>query len=74
MGLSESEKNKLQVFTNISLSKNQIEVIIGRTLTNSEWKSLNRDYKKIFTQITKQVANISKRNNILRHIHLLPMN
>ena len=38
MGLSESEKNKLQAFTDISLNKNQIEVIIGRTLTKSEWK------------------------------------
>ena len=46
MGLSETEKNKLQAFANISFSKNQTELIIGRTLTNSEWKSLNMDYKK----------------------------
>src|SRR6476469_3965254 len=60
MGLSESEKTKLQVFNNISLSKNQTEVIIGRTLTNSEWNSLNKDYKKIFTQIAKQTATVAK--------------
>ena len=60
MGLSESEKNKLQAFTNITLSKNQTEVIIGRTLTNSEWKSLNIDYRRLFAQTAKQTANIAK--------------
>ena len=60
MGLSETEKNKLQAFANISFSKNQTELIIGRTLTNSEWKSLNMDYKKLFAQTAKQTANIAK--------------
>src|SRR6478609_2828010 len=60
MGLSESEKTKLQAFANISLSKTQTEVIIDRTLTNSEWKLLNKNYKKIFAQVAKQSANVAK--------------
>src|SRR6476469_4978701 len=68
MGLSESEKTKLQLFNNISLSKKQTDAIIGRTLTNSEWKLLNKDYQKIFVQVAKQTANVAKqkRHNLLQ--------
>ena len=57
MGLSEEEKNKLQIFSKIKLDRNQIDVILGRQLTNAEWKSMTKDYRKIFTPIAKQAAN-----------------
>ena len=44
MGLSQDEKNKLQVFSNMPLNRIQTETIIGRKLTDAEWESRNHDY------------------------------
>ena len=56
MGLSQDEKNKLQVFSNMPLNRIQMETIIGRELTDAEWESRNQDYPKICSPIAKQAA------------------
>ena len=68
MGLSQYEKEKLVAFSNIQLDRNQTEIIIGRKLENSEWKKINRDYKKIFSALARQDANVGKRKNRLKEI------
>jgi len=79
MGLSQDEKNRLEVFNNIPLNRIQTETIIGRKLTDAEWesrnhdyltnaerKSRNKDYRKIFTPITRQAANTALKRQRLK--------
>ena len=79
MGLSQDEKNKLQVFSNMPLNRIQTETIIGRKLTDAEWesrnhdyltnaerKSRNKDYRKIFTPIARQAANTALKRQRLK--------
>ena len=40
MGLSEIEKNKLKVFSNLTLDRNQIEELLGRKISNNEWRQI----------------------------------
>src|SRR2546426_1134749 len=65
MGLSTEEKDKLKLFS-IKLSRDQTEAILNRKLTNIEWKLINKDYKKIFTPITKQVARLATSKDYLK--------
>ena len=62
MGLSQDEKNKLQVFSNIPLNRIQTETIIGRKLTDAEWESRNHDYPKICSPIAKQAVKAAIQN------------
>ena len=66
MGLSDEEKNKLQMFSKMKLDRNQIDLILGRQLTNAEWNSMTKDYRKIFIPIAKQAANIANRKGYLK--------
>ena len=67
MALTEDEVHKLKVFSKIKLDRNQIEVIIGRKLTRSEWKTLlPKDYSKIFTPIAKQAAKTASIKGYLK--------
>ena len=66
MGLSEEDRTKLKAFSNVILNRNQIDIILGRQLTNAEWKSMTKDYRKIFTPIAKQAANIANRKGYLK--------
>ena len=61
MGLSEEDKNKLKLFSNLKLDRIQTEALEGREITNREWKSITKDYRKIFTPIARQVAKIAVR-------------
>jgi len=61
MGLSQDEKNKLKLFSNLKLDRTQTETILCRQVTNQEWKSINKDYRKIFTPIARQAAKIAAR-------------
>jgi len=63
MGLTEIEKSKLQLFSNVKLDRQQTETVIGRKLTNKEWKVISKDYRKIFTPIAKQAAKIARMKN-----------
>ena len=53
MGLSKVEKNKLKIFNNLALDRNQIDTLLGRTITDEEWDKINRDYQRVFIPITK---------------------
>jgi len=59
MGLSKDEKLKLKLYSNLSLSKEQTEGLLGRTLTDREWKTLNFNRKE-FTHISKEAASKGK--------------
>ena len=57
MVLTQDEQEKLKLFSNVNLSREQTEALLGRLLTNVEFKSLTpKDYRKIFTPIAKQAA------------------
>src|SRR5271170_4541549 len=66
MGLSEKEQSRLAKFGNLKLDRIQTETIIRRDLTNAEWKSLNKDYHKIFTPIARQAANTALKRQRLK--------
>ena len=40
MGLTDAELNKLKLFSNVKLDRNQTEVILGRKLSDDEWGEL----------------------------------
>src|SRR5260221_14078584 len=67
MGLSVEEKNKLQIFHNLQLTRNQIETILGRKISNAEWKSIDPNYyDKIFKPIAVQAAKKATKRGYLR--------
>lgn len=60
MALTKDEKQKLEHFKDINLSRAQIEVILARPLIKKEWCSLSKDYKAVFTPIAKQAAKAAR--------------
>jgi len=61
------ELNKLDSFSNLKLNRKQVEIILGRKLTKSEWKTVTpKDYCKIFTPIAKQAANTANVKGYLK--------
>ena len=61
MVLSNDERKKLELISSLKLDRNGTELILGRKLSNAEWKSISRDYKKIFTPIAKQAAKLASK-------------
>jgi hypothetical protein len=63
MALTNAEKEKLKTFASLfnvlNLNREQVEAVISRSLTTREWKSCNRDYKLIFSQVAKQAKNVA---------------
>jgi len=67
MALTEDELNKLEFFSKLKLDRNQVEIILGRKLTKSEWRNIKpKDYCKIFTPIAKQAANTANVKGYLK--------
>ena len=64
--MNEAEKTKLQLFNNIKLDRRQTEIIIGRNLTNREWRTINKDYRKIFKPIAVQTAKAALKKRYLK--------
>jgi len=74
MTLPSDDKFRLQTFPGLSLKRNQVETIIGRSLTERACNAYNRDYKAILTQVAKQASNVAGRKlkiRIAEHIKLL---
>src|SRR5688572_2875756 len=69
MVLTIEESHKLKQFSDLQLGRNQVEIILGRELTDKEWKSYTKDYRKIVTAIAKQAAKLSTKKGYLRSIH-----
>ena len=61
MALTKEENLKLKSFENLNLTREQIDIILNRSLTDKEWKLLSKDYRKIFTAIAKQAAGKAKK-------------
>ena len=61
MALTSVEMEILKTFSGLNLNKTQVETIIRRPLTDREWRSYNRDYKSIFSQVAKQASNVAAR-------------
>ncbi len=67
MALTKDESHKLESFSTLKLNRNQIEIILGRKLTNREWKKIApKDYRKIFTPIAIQAANTASIKGYLK--------
>ena len=69
MVLTIEESHKLKQFSDLQLGRNQVEIILGRELTDKEWKSYTKDYRKKLSSIAKQVARLSSKNGYLRRIN-----
>jgi len=67
MALTSDEKAQLQTFSGLRLNKTQVEIILRRSLTDREWRSYNRDYKVIFSQVAKQASNVAARKFKVRN-------
>jgi predicted small metal-binding protein len=68
MAPTKEEMQKLEMFKGIKLDRAQTEIILGRTLAGNEWRSLSRDYKKVFTPISKQAAKVARNRKILNPV------
>ena len=74
MVLSYEEQNKLELFKNITLNRDQIDALLNRKITSSEWKSINsKDYKKVFTPIAIQAAKSATRKGYLKTVEVCPL-
>jgi len=71
MALTTDDKNLLEPFSSLCLSKTQVETILRRSLTEREWRAYNRNYKVTFSQAAKQASNvavISSKFEMLSHL------
>ena len=65
MALNLEEQSKLKIFSNIKLSKDQIETILGRKLSKNEWltyqgKTLKKHKRSKTRKLKRKLRSIAK--------------